>query len=148
MQQYLSKNADAILKNAKDLARKSGQHYVGTEHLLMAIVQAPSSLGAKVLTRLGATEERICEQTSRLLQVKMQETWVLGRLPGTPHFKDVISKAASAARGTGNWQVSSEHLLAALLDERGSVACDALKALGITPEAVRKAMAEVRCPVT
>ncbi|GAG34211.1 unnamed protein product, partial [marine sediment metagenome] len=110
---YLTKRADQIVKLAKEVAREYGQGYVGTEHLLLAIVREGTGLGAKILLEHGVTEERMREEIDKLLQMHLQETWVFGRLPGTPNFKDVLAKAAHEARGSGNWQICSVHLLLA-----------------------------------
>ena len=68
----------------------------------------------------------------------MEDTWVFGRLPGTPHFKNVIAKAIEAARELRSKEVCTEHLLLGLLAEKGSVAHAALKALGVTSRSVRE----------
>lgn len=139
----VSRRADQIIKLAKEIARGSGQGYVGTEHLLLAIVREGTGLGARVLAEHGATDERLTAEIDQLVMARLQETWVMGRLPGTPHFKDVMSKALQEARGRGNWQVCSIHLLFALLAEKGSTACTALENLGVTPELVRKSLTPV-----
>ncbi len=137
----LSTRADQILRLAKQIGREFGQGYVGTEHLLLAIVREGTGLGARILLE-QSTEAGIREQISKLQEHRPQETWVLGRLPGTPHFKDVLAKAVAEARGRGNWQVCSGHLLLALLAEGGCVAAEVLKNLGITDQQIRKALTE------
>ncbi len=136
----LSKRADQIIRLAKEIARAYGLGHVGTEHLLLAIVREGTGLGAKVLIENGATDERLTAEIDRLVQSRMHETWVMGRLPGTPHFKDVLAKAGRETRGRGNWQICSIHLLLALLGETGSTADKALQNLGITPEMVRRGL--------
>lgn len=138
---YLTRRADQIVKLAKEAAREYGQGYVGTEHLLLGIVREGTGLGARILMDRGATEARVQAEIDKLLKTRMQETWVLGRLPGTPHFKDVLAKASSEARGSGNWQICSVHLLLALLTEKGSTGHKALGAMGISLEIVRKVLA-------
>jgi len=136
----LSKQAENIIQLAKDAAREYGQGYVGTEHLLLAIVREGDGLGAKVLAEMDVTEEKLKEQITVLLKARMHQTWVMGRLPGTPHFRDVLTQAAKEARGTANWQIQSEHLLLALLQERDSIGYQALKGLGLAADAVRKTL--------
>jgi ATP-dependent Clp protease ATP-binding subunit ClpA len=137
----LTKRADQIIRLAKEIARGHGQGHVGTEHLLLAIVREGHGLGARLLMENGATDARLTEEVDRLVQDRLQETWVMGRLPGTPHFKDVLAKAAQETRGRGNWQICSIHLLLALLAERDATACKALANLNITPEMVRRQLA-------
>jgi len=69
---------------------------------------------------------------------KEEDTWVFGRLPGTPHFKNVIAHAIEGAREIKSKEVCTEHLLLGLLAEKGSVAYAVLKALGISTRTVRE----------
>lgn len=142
----LNKEIEAILALAKEFARQYGQNYVGTEHLLLAILGDDECAGARVLAELSVDQDRAKSKIDELIKERLQETWVMGRLPGTPHYRDVLARAAEQAKGSGNWQVKSEHLLLALLAERNSVGCKALEALGVDAAAVRKALARSRAP--
>lgn len=133
----LSKRTSRIVELAKEASREYGQGYVGTEHLLLGIVREGTSLAAKILAEHGATEQKVQEVVDELVKQRLQETWVMGRLPGTPHFKDVLAKAAAKSRGSGNWQVRTIHLLDALLRESNSTGQRALAKLGISADSVR-----------
>jgi ATP-dependent Clp protease ATP-binding subunit ClpC len=143
----LSKEAETIITLAKEFARQYGQNYVGTEHLLLAIMGDHEGLGGKVLTELSVDQDQAKRQIDELLKHRMQETWVMGRLPGTPHYRDVLARADDEARGSGNWQIRSEHLLLALLAERASTGYKALEALGVDAGAVRKILSRGRAAV-
>lgn len=134
----LSKEAATIVELAKEFARQYGQHYVGTEHLVLAILGEHEGLGAKVLTKLSVDQDTAKQQIDELLKDRLQETWVMGRLPGTPHYRDVLARAADEAKGSGNWQIRSEHILLALLAEKASTGYKALAALGVDADTVRK----------
>ena len=111
---------------------------MGTEHVLLAIAREGTGMGARVLTEHGATEEKIEAAVRQLIKKSMEDTWVFGRLPGTPHFKNVIAHAIEAARELKSKEVCTEHLLLGLLAEKGSVAYAALKALGVSTRSVRE----------
>jgi ATP-dependent Clp protease ATP-binding subunit ClpC len=136
----LTRRADQIIRLAKEIAHQDGQGFVGTEHLLLAIMREGTGLGAQVLRYKGVTEEQVREVIVEVVRDRLHETWVLGRQPGTPNCKDVLSRAAEEARGMGNWQVCSVHLLLALMAEKDSTGAKALKALGVTTESVRKCL--------
>jgi ATP-dependent Clp protease ATP-binding subunit ClpC len=140
----LGKDSQEVLKLAKDAATEYGLGYVGTEHLLLGIVRCAGCFGADVLMSLGVNEYNAKSVVDKLIEKRAAETWVMGRLPGTPHFKDVVNKAADVSRGTGNWQIASEHLLLALASERGSMGFTALETLGVNAEAVKKAIIDLR----
>jgi len=131
MYEKFSPRVDKVVKLANEIAREYDQEYVGTEHVLLAVLREGTGIGAKVLLARNVTEGRMREVVDRLIKKSMEETWVFGRLPGTPHFKNVIATAIEQARQLESKEVCTEHLLLALLRERGSVAHRALRELGI-----------------
>ena len=143
MYEKLSTRVEGVVKLAHDIAREYDEEYVGTEHVLLAISREGTGVGAKVLLNHGATPEKIKEQVDQLIKHSMEETWVFGRLPGSPHFKNVVAGAIEAARQLESKEVCTEHLLLALLKEKGSVAHNALQNLGIKIEDVRSDVAEL-----
>jgi ATP-dependent Clp protease ATP-binding subunit ClpC len=55
-----------VLKFAVDEARRLGHHYIGTEHILLALVRV-EGVAMDVLRRLGVTPDQIRRQTRRVL---------------------------------------------------------------------------------
>lgn len=138
MYEHLSARAERVLKLANIVAREYEQEYVGTEHILLGIAKEGTGIGARVLRERGASEERIRAEIDKLVKASMEDTWVFGRLPGTPHFRNVIARAIEEARRLGTDEVCTEHLLLALLREQGCVACNALQTLGFSIHSVRE----------
>lgn len=138
MYEKLSPRVDQVIKLANSIAREYEQEYVGTEHVLLAIAREGTGLGAKILEHHGASETRIRQQVDKLIKASLEDTWVFGRLPGSPHFRNVIARAIEEARDIKSKQVCTEHLLLALLAEKGCVGQAALQALGLTSKGVRE----------
>ncbi len=138
MYEQLSKRVDGVIKLANKIARDQGQDYVGTEHVLMAIAEEGTGIGARILRDLGASEEKIKAELERLIKASLEDTWVFGRLPGTPHFKNVVARAIEEARDLGCRTVCTEHLLLALMLEKGCVAYQALRALKLSAHQLRE----------
>ena len=132
MYEKFSPRVDQVVRLANEIAREYDQEYVGTEHVLLAIVREGGGTGAIVLKCCRVTEPKLRQAIDKLIKKSMEETWVFGRLPGTPHFKNVVAKAIEQARQLDCKEVCTEHLVLALLQEPGSVAYQALKALGVT----------------
>ena len=147
MYEKLSRRVEGVIKDAHNIAREYEEEYVGTEHVLLAISREGTGVGAKVLLKNGANPEKIKEQIDQLIQRSMEETWVFGRLPGTPHFKNVVAGAIEAARQLESKEVCTEHLLLALLKEKGSVAYNALRNLNLRLEEVRNDVVELGAPI-
>ena len=138
MYEHLSRRVDHVIRLANKIAREFEQEYVGTEHVLLAIAQEGTGMGARILRERGATEAKIDAEVKQLMQKSLEDTWVFGRLHGTPHFKNVIAYAIEEARELKSKEVCTEHLLLGLLAEKGSVAHAALKALGVSAKLVRE----------
>ncbi len=138
MYEHLSRRVDNVIKLANQIAREYEQEYVGTEHILLAIAREGTGMGARILRDHGLTEEKIEAEVRKLIKDSMEDTWVFGRLPGTPHFKNVVAHAIQAARDLKSREVCTEHLLLGLMAEKGSVGYAALKALGISTRTIRE----------
>jgi len=136
-----SQRVTKVIKLADAVAREYEREYIGTEHLLLAIRRERGGRGARILAGRHLSEELLREEIDKLIKDQMEETWVFGRLPGTPHFKNVMAKAIEECQAVGGKSVETEHLLLALLRERGCVAFKALESLGLTYDAARKILA-------
>ena len=132
MYEKLTKRVEEVIKLARSIARQADQEYLGTEHVLLAVQQEGTGVGAKVLDRLGVDEYRLKAELARHVRKSMEDTWVFGRLPGSPHLKSVIACAIELARRLDSNVVCTEHLLLAMLKEKGSLAEQALRSLGVT----------------
>lgn len=135
-----SQRVGEVIKLANAIAREYEQEYVGTEHVLLAIQREGTGLGASILEKRGITAEKLRHEVDQLVKKQLEETWVFGRLPGTPHFKNVVATAIAECQQLEAREVCTEHLLLALAREKGSVAQKALTALGMNYDEVRKAV--------
>lgn len=126
-----------VIKLANSIAREYDQEYVGTEHVLLAILREGTGVGSAVMKKHGITEGKLKDEIDRLVKKRLEETWVFGRLPGTPHFKNVMAIAIQQCQQLSAREVCTEHLLLALLQERGSVAYKALTSLGLAYDLAR-----------
>lgn len=65
----LGPSAKAVLQSAQDEARKLNHSMIGTEHLLLGVVDQKDSVGALVLLKVGLTLEAVREEIMVLLGV-------------------------------------------------------------------------------
>jgi len=127
-----SERVASVFKIANEIAREFDLEFVGTEHVLLAIQREGTGVGAAVLTNRGITNGKLVQEVKNLVKQQLEETWVFGRLPGSPHYRNVMATAIEQCRQLESGEVRTEHILLALLKEKGSVAQKALKALGLT----------------
>ena len=142
MYEQLSKTVEDVIQVANDIARSYERDYVGTEHLLLAVARQTESVGGRVLEEKNLTPATIRKEVDRLAATNLDETWVFGRLPGTPHFKNVMAHAIEEARAVGTKTVCTHHLLLGLLAEKGSVAERTLTNLHVSASDVRRALSD------
>src|SRR3972149_5929114 len=64
----LAPGTKRVLELAVDEARRLGQHYIGTEHLLLGLMRHNEGVALDVLNKLGISPEQIPRQTRRVLQ--------------------------------------------------------------------------------
>jgi ATP-dependent Clp protease ATP-binding subunit ClpC len=70
----LSPGVQRALENAVEEARKMGHHYIGTEHLLLGLVQLGEGVALDVLRKMGVSAEQIRRQTRRVLEESTHTT--------------------------------------------------------------------------
>ena len=149
MYQRLSKTAKDVLQLAESLAHQDNLEYVGSEHVLTAIMEHGLGIGFQVLQNCAITPDAVHDQIAALVKRSLEETWVLGRLPGTPHFKQIIAYAIEEAERVNDNKVGTEYLLLGLLREKGCVAEQALRRLGVSLPLAQKKIAQLQGrPVT
>lgn len=139
-----SQRVAEVIKIANRIAHEYERDYVGTEHVLLAIQREGSGVGAGLLGKRHIGVDLLREEIDKLIKSQLEETWVFGRLPGTPHFKNVIAQAIKQCQKLEMDKVCTEHLLLALLTERGSVAYKALKNLGLTYDDAYRDVVELK----
>ena len=143
MFEHLSTRANKAMRLGQQIAREKNLEYVGSEHVLLGILEEGTGAGALLLKEAGLTRTKIRQELEKLAAQQMEETWVVGRLPGTPHFMNVIAKAIEQARSLGHNYVGTEHLLLGLLTERGCIAQKILSKSGMSLSTIQKRIDEL-----
>jgi ATP-dependent Clp protease ATP-binding subunit ClpC len=82
----LTPGVQEVLEFAIEEARKMGHHYIGTEHILLALVRSDQGFALEVLRKLGISAEQIRRQTRRVLQEGTSQATAKPQTPaaGTP----------------------------------------------------------------
>jgi ATP-dependent Clp protease ATP-binding subunit ClpC len=127
----LDEEARAVIALANEIAHESEQEYVGTEHILLAILRHANNIGARVLVRLGLDETHVSAALEEVAKRAKEDTWVFGRLPGSPHYRNVIERAMEMAEQLESPSIGTAHLLLALYYDKESTAQRTLSALGV-----------------
>lgn len=127
--------AERVLRLAEQAARGMRHLYVGTEHLLLGLMQEESG-AAKVLRQMGLQENRVRQIILRLNPEERRPSIQPPQL--TEDTKRIIQQAVEEARRRGDPKVDTEHLLIALTREGDALAISVLRRLGVNTDRLRE----------
>ena len=131
--------ARKVLVLAQDEARSLHQPYVGTEHILLGLIQEEDGLAAQALVRLGVKYNDVV-QTIRQVVTIDEDTDISGHLSFTPRVKRVLENSLREAMQMGQSYISTEHLLLGIVREGEGTALEVLTRLNVTGDAIRSAL--------
>jgi hypothetical protein len=124
-------------------AHARNHDYVGTEHLLLALVEDPAPELAHSFEQLGLSAEQIRSRVDALIEPGPQPTSPR-KLPLTPRANQAIEFAAQEAWGVHHDRIGPEHLLLGLLRESDGVAGQVLSSLGLSLDNARRHLLALR----
>ena len=134
--------ARKVMSLAQDEARNLGRMYVGTEHLLLALIKEGDGVAAQALSKLDITYDETLA-TVKELSKNDGEPVPGGHIPFTPRAKRVLEDAYRETMTHGQTYIATEHLLLGIVAEGNGRAMEALSRMGVSGDAVRNAVNEL-----
>jgi len=129
--------AKKVMNLARQEAQRFNHEYLGTEHILLGLVQEGSGVAANVLKNMGIDLNKIRTEVEKI--VKTGPSMVtMGQLPFTPRAKKVLELSMEEAGNLGHNYIGTEHLLLGLIKENEGIAAQVLINLGVKLEDVRE----------
>ncbi|MCC7013171.1 MAG: ATP-dependent Clp protease ATP-binding subunit [Planctomycetes bacterium] len=133
--------AKKVMNLARQEAQRFNHEYLGTEHILLGLVQEGSGVAANVLKNMGIDLTKIRAEVEKI--VKTGPSMVtMGQLPFTPRAKKVLELSMEEASNLGHNYIGTEHLLLGLIKENEGIAAQVLMNLGVKLEDVREEVLE------
>ena len=118
-----TERARRVLVLAQQEALKLGSHYIGTEHLLLGLVNDADSVSSKALASLNVNLTAI---RSQVVERIGRDTEDKAELNYTPRAKKALELAVDEAQRLGHNYVGTEHILLGLLREGEGIAAQVL----------------------
>src|SRR5499426_2064083 len=133
--------AKKVMNLARQEAQRFNHEYLGTEHILLGLVQEGSGVAANVLKNMAIDLNKIRSEVEKI--VKTGPSMVtMGQLPFTPRAKKVLELSMEEASNLGHNYIGTEHLLLGLIKENEGIAAQVLMNLGVKLEDVREEVLE------
>ena len=118
-----------IIILAREEAERHQNDYLGTEHLVLAILRESDGIALMIIKKMGLSPEQIRLEIERNLPGG-GTTVTFGEIPFSPRVKKVIEYGVEEARLLGHNHIGSEHLLLGLLREEEGIGGKVLRSLG------------------
>ncbi|MDP4879757.1 MAG: AAA family ATPase, partial [Opitutales bacterium] len=128
--------AQQVLALARKEADRFHHNYVGTEHLLLGLINLGQGVAVNVLQKMGLDLQTVRTAVEKQVGTG-PESKPSGNIPYTPRVKKVLALAGKEAKSLNHSYVGTEHILLGLLREGEGVAARVLKSLDVDIERCR-----------
>lgn len=128
--------AQQVLALARKEADRFHHNYVGTEHLLLGLINLGQGVAVNVLQKMGLDLETVRNAVEKQVG-SGPSSKPSGNIPYTPRVKKVLALAGKEAKALNHSYVGTEHILLGLLREGEGVAARVLKSLDVDIERCR-----------
>src|ERR1700741_3657163 len=128
--------ARRVVVLAQDEARMLNHGYIGTEHLLLALIHEGEGVAARALEAMGISLDAVRQQVETIIGRGTEQ--VSGHIPFTPRAKRVLELSLRESSQLGHAYIGTEHILLGLIREGQGVAAKVLVQLGADLNRVRQ----------
>src|SRR3989454_6583880 len=135
--------AQEAMQATQDVAGRFGNQQLEPVHLLLALVEQPEGIVPAILTRLGVAPAAVAGEAEGLIESLPKVGGAVDHYL-SPALKEVLDRASKETDQFKDEYVSTEHLLLALTKKPADSTGRLLAHLGVTHEAILKALVAVR----
>ena len=135
-----TERARLVLRLAQEEAQKLNHNYIGTEHLLLGLIDEGEGQAVKMLQALDIQPNKVRKSVMHI--IGRGDRIVLGEVGLTPRAKKVMELAVDEARRLNHHYIGTEHLLLGLVREGEGIAAGVLESLGVNLDRARRVLVE------
>jgi ATP-dependent Clp protease ATP-binding subunit ClpC len=136
MFQRFTDRARRVVVLAQEEARMRNHSFIGTEHILLALIDEGDGTGVKALESLGISLDAVRQQVEEIIGQGQHAP--SGHIPFTPRAKKVLELSLRESVQLGHDYIGTEHILLGLIREGDGVAAQVLVKLGADLDRVRQ----------
>src|SRR5215217_903864 len=144
-QEKYTERMRGFLQSAQMLALREGHQRLVPDHLLKVLLDDPEGLAANLIQSAGGDSRAVHRAVeANLAKQPKDEGQGAGQIYMAPETARVFDQAEAVAEKAGDAFVTVERMLMALALAKGTEAADALAKGNVKPQALEKAIAELR----
>ena len=132
-----TEKAEKILLAAGNAAKKRSHDYIGTEHVLHALLAQRDSIALQAIDRCDVRADKLRETVDDALN-RIAGKEAGSTIAFTPHAKRCLELAGDEAIRWGHFYITTEHLLVGLLKEEEGCAAQLLREIGVSSQQVEE----------
>lgn len=134
-----TEDARDVLSHARQEAQKFHHDHIGTEHILLGLIEVKTGVAAEILNRRNINLKHAKQEVQRLVTPGCpKDDGAFFALPRTTHAHELIDDAVEEARALKHNYIGTEHLLLALLYEKEGRGAMVLGNMGLKLDEVRQ----------
>ncbi|WP_345318083.1 ATP-dependent Clp protease ATP-binding subunit [Candidatus Villigracilis proximus] len=130
-----TQRARRVLSLAHQEAERARQNNIGTEHLILGLMDEEGGVAGRVLRDLGMTPERVREVVQRVSSASPE--FDSTRIELAAETQQVLEFAIEEASRLGHHYIGTEHILLGLIRVE-STGMEVLRRLGVTADQIRR----------
>ena len=140
----LTVKAGEALQQASSLARARGNPVVNDAHLFLALLSQDDGIIVPLLQKAGLNVTQLAADTQREIDRFPKQSGSTTEPTLSRELSRLLDRAEDEAQSLGDAYVSTEHLLLALAEEKGTTARQLLSAVGVNRDDLLAALQGVR----
>lgn len=134
MQGKFTQKSKEVIESSKEISMQYGHSYVGTEHILMALLTISDTVAFKALEEQGITGEMVEDKIEDFVGISLTPS---PPQDFTPRAKRIIENSMQEAVAMGTGYIGTEHILLALMRDRESLAMKILASLKVSVQRIQ-----------
>ncbi len=143
-QDRFTEQAQQVLAQSQEIVRQQRNSQWGVPHVLAALVGLEGGLAQQVLQKLNVDPARLRDRVAAVLKEMPRLGYDVVQIYTTPEVVRMLEVANAEADRLKDEYVGVEHLLIAIADNEESGATKLLAELGVTKEAIYRALQDIR----
>src|SRR5216117_1131346 len=140
----LTVKAAEALQQASTLARSRGNPVINDAHLFLALLSQDDGIVVPLLQKAGLNVTQLSADTEREIERFPKQSGTTAEPTLSREVSRVLDRADEEAKALGDAYVSTEHLLLALVEEKGTTAKQLLSAAGVDRSVLMAVLEGVR----
>lgn len=135
MYENFTEAAKRAMRYAEETSDMLDHNYIGTEHILLGLLDVEDCVSSKVLKANGLEHDKLLELIEQLISPGGKVGFAeINNI--TPRAREIVRRSYEIAEKFNSRQVGTEHLLMALVTEKDCIAIRLLNTIGIDPKKI------------